>query len=182
VNGLRIAIPGRFTTANLLLSIFFPLVIKKKEMVFSEIEQAVLQNQVDAGLIIHENRFTYASRGLKKIADMGELWEKSTGAPLPLGCIVVRRDLDDERKQRVNDLVRSSIQAAFDHPETAMPYVKAHAQEMDEKIMRQHIDLYVNKFSLDLGAEGKKAIKLMFRKGREHDLIPPVMTPVFINE
>jgi 1,4-dihydroxy-6-naphthoate synthase len=182
VKDLKIAIPGRYTTANLLLSIFFPMAEKKGELLFSDIEESVLSGRFDAGLIIHESRFTYASRGLKKIADMGELWEKTTGMPLPLGCIVIRRTIPIEIKRQVNSLIRESIQAAFNDRKRAMPFVKDYAREMDEMVMQQHIDLYVNKFSLDLGTEGKKAIELMFRKGKEHGLIPSIMNSVFMSE
>ncbi len=178
---LSIAIPGKFTTANLLLSIFFPEAKKKTEMIFSAIEGEVLNGNYDAGLIIHENRFTYASRGLKKIADMGVCWEEQTGTPVPLGCIVIKRELGGEVHQLVNQLIRESIRLAMENPGRTMPYVKKHAQEMEEHIMKQHIDLYVNKFSLDLGAEGRRAVELLFNKGREHGLLPDVVRPVFMS-
>ena len=182
VHSLSIAIPGIFTTANLLLSIFFHEALQKKEMLFSDIETAVLNDYVDAGLIIHENRFTYASRGLKKIADMGELWEKATGLPIPLGCIVIKRSLHAALQQQVNELIHQSILHAFQNPGGAMTYVAENALEMEEAVMKQHIDLYVNKFSLDLGAEGKKAIELLFKRGNELGLLPAVSSPLFLNK
>jgi len=173
---LRIAIPGRLTTANLLLSIFFPVASNRVEMVFSDIEQAVLEEKADAGLIIHESRFTYAARGLKKIADMGELWEKATGSPIPLGCIIIRRSLGEDICKKVDDLLRESIRTAMENPEGAMSYVKMHAREMEPGVISQHIALYVNKFSLDLGTEGRKAIELLFAKGKDSGLLSPVKT------
>src|SRR6185436_3372014 len=131
IDKLKIAIPGKFTTANLLLSIFFPHAKNKTEMIFSEIENAVLNERVDAGLIIHENRFTYQQKGLKKIADMGELWEEKINAPLPLGCIAVKRNADTGLQRKMDSLINKSIRFAFDHPEKVMDYVKKYSQEMD---------------------------------------------------
>lgn len=158
----KVAIPGELTTANFLLSIAYPKIKKKEILLFSEIEDAVLQGKMDAGLIIHESRFTYQDKGLEKIADLGEFWDKLSGAPIPLGGIVIRRDLPLELQEQVNGLIRKSVEYAFAHPESSMPYVRAHAQEMSEEVMKKHIALYVNAFSIDLGAEGKKAIELLF--------------------
>ena len=180
VRDLKIAIPGRFTTANLLMSIFFPDAKRKTEMLFSSIEDALLKEEADAGLLIHENRFTYASRGLKKIADLGEIWEKATGSPLPLGGIAVRRSLPVEMQQEINSLLGASIRHAVEHPADVMPYVRQHAREMDEEVMRQHIALYVNNFSLDLGTEGQKAVALLLRKGFEFGLLPPAEKEMFV--
>lgn len=159
-----VAIPGELTTANFLLSIAFPGITKKRVMLFSEIEQAVLNGEVDAGLIIHESRFTYQDKGLEKVADLGEFWDNLIHAPIPLGGIVIKRNLPEEIQIQVNDLIRKSVEYAFAHPESSMPYVRAHAQEMSEEVMKKHIALYVNPFSVDLGEEGKKAIELMFSK------------------
>lgn len=158
IPGVTIAIPGQQTTAHLLFSLAFPSAIHKKFMVFSSIEEAVLSGQVDAGVIIHENRFTYQQKGLIRLMDLGEYWEKETGAPIPLGGIVFRRDHDPILQKKANTLIRRSLEYAFRHYPDLPAYVKEHAQEMDERVMRQHIDLYVNDYSLSLGPEGRKAI------------------------
>jgi 1,4-dihydroxy-6-naphthoate synthase len=177
---LRIAIPGKYTTANFLLGYACPLATNTTELLFSDIEAAVLDGRYDAGLIIHENRFTYAERGLKKIVDLGEFWESTTGAPIPLGGIVIRRSLDDEVKQVVNRVLRRSVEYAFAHREASLPYVREHAQEMDEAVMYKHIDLYVNDYSLDLGQEGRKAIEQLFETAAETGVIPQVREPLFL--
>lgn len=158
IKNLAIAIPGENTTANLLFSIAFPGAVNKKIMLFSDIEQAVLNGDVDAGVIIHENRFTYQQKGLVKLIDLGEFWESRTGQPIPLGGIFIRKDIPENIRQQVDQLIHQSLQHAFAQYPVLSPYVKAHAQEMDEAVMRQHIDLYVNEFSLDLGKEGWTAI------------------------
>ncbi len=178
--GLRIAIPGQFTTANFLLGLAFPKALDKTEMLFSEIEPAVLDGDYDAGLIINENRFTYASRGLKKIVDLGEFWEGETGAPIPLGGIVVKRSLPDEVKQAVNRVLRRSVEYAFAHREASLPFVREHAQEMSEDVMYRHIDLYVNEYSVDLGAEGKRAVQLLFEKAAAQGVIPAAARSLFL--
>lgn len=159
VKDLTVAIPGENTTANLLFSIAYPGAVHKKIMLFSDIENAVLSGEVDAGVIIHENRFTYQQKGLVKLTDLGEYWETQTGQPIPLGGIFVRKDIPEDIQQQVDQLIHSSLQHAFAAYPVLSPYVKEHAQEMDEHVMRQHIDLYVNEFSLDLGEEGRTAIE-----------------------
>lgn len=181
IDNLSIAIPGKYTTANLLLSIFFPEANNKTEMVFSEIENAVLNKSFDAGLIIHENRFTYQQKGLLKIADMGELWEQETNSPVSLGCIAVKREHDPSVQKIIDGLLFKSIRFAFDHPEKVMEYVRTYAREMDENVMQQHIQLYVNEFSLDLGTEGKKAIEELFKKGNEKGLLPEIPNKIFVS-
>ncbi|HMI62017.1 MAG TPA: 1,4-dihydroxy-6-naphthoate synthase [Puia sp.] len=161
INSSTIAIPGQQTTAHLLFSLAFPEAKQKEFMVFSDIEDAVLSGKADCGVIIHENRFTYQQKGLTKLMDLGEFWEKETGAPIPLGGIVFRKDLDQTFSKKVNALIRKSLEYAFSHYPTLSNYVKAHAQEMDESVMRQHIDLYVNNYSLSLGKEGEKAIQTL---------------------
>jgi 1,4-dihydroxy-6-naphthoate synthase len=155
-----VAIPGKHTTAYILFKIFYPQITTTKEMIFSEIEQAILNGEVDAGVIIHENRFTYESKGLRKISDLGELWEKQTGQPIPLGGIVIRKNISPEIKKNVNDLLRQSIEFAFAHPESGFDYIKNHAQEMSEEVRKKHIELYVNKYSIDLGENGKNAVRI----------------------
>jgi 1,4-dihydroxy-6-naphthoate synthase len=176
-----VAIPGTYTTANFLLSLAFPQLKNKTEMLFSEIEQAVLDRRVDAGLIIHENRFTYRQKGLKKIMDLGEFWEGLIHAPIPLGGIVARRKFDPELLQKINRCIRKSVEYAFANPEDVMSYVKQHGQEMDENVMKQHIDLYVNDFSIDLGTKGKEAVTILFNKALEQKLISEIVQPISIS-
>jgi 1,4-dihydroxy-6-naphthoate synthase len=177
---LRIAIPGKFTTANFLLGLAFPNAQHKSERLFSEIESAVLNGEFDAGLIIHENRFTYAAKGLKKIVDLGEFWERETGAPIPLGGIVARRGLPHEVQQAVNRLLRRSVEYAFAHREASLPFVRAHAQEMSEEVMYKHIDLYVNDYSIDLGIEGRRAVTTLFERAAASGIIPPFKSELFL--
>ena len=161
---VRVAIPGKYTTANLLLSLAFPEARDKTELVFSDIESAVLDGRFDAGLIIHENRFTYQARGLKKVVDLGEFWERASGAPIPLGGIVIKRSSPSEIQLAMNRVMRRSVDYAFAHPEASRAFVRAHAQEMSEEVMRQHIDLYVNEYSRDLGPEGRRAVHVLFER------------------
>jgi len=177
---LRIAIPGKFTTANFLLGLAFPKARDKTPLVFSEIESALLDERFDAGLIIHENRFTYADKGLKKIIDLGEYWETETGAPIPLGGIVIKRALPGEVKQRVNRVLRRSVEYAFAHRTASLDYVRAHAQEMSDEVMYKHIDLYVNEFSVDLGAEGRRAVELLFERAAATGIIPQPSSSLFL--
>ena len=177
---LRIAIPGKYTTANFLLGLAFPAARDRTELLFSDIEGAVLDGRFDAGLIIHENRFTYAARGLEKIVDLGEFWEAETGAPIPLGGIVIRRSLPDAITQAVNRVVRRSVEYAFAHRTASLPFVREHAQEMSEEVMYRHIDLYVNEYSVDLGPEGRRAVELLFEKARALGVIPPIEPSLFL--
>jgi 1,4-dihydroxy-6-naphthoate synthase len=170
-----VAIPGERTTAHLLFSLAFPMARNKRFMIFSDIEEAVLSGKADCGVIIHENRFTYRQKGLTKLLDLGEFWEKETGAPIPLGGIVFRRDqsrmpthADNPRypanlAEKVNQLIRKSLEYAFANYPTLPDYVRSHAQEMDETVMRQHIDLYVNNYSLTLGKDGENAINTLLQ-------------------
>jgi 1,4-dihydroxy-6-naphthoate synthase len=178
--GVRVAIPGKYTTANFLLSLAFPGARDKTELVFSEIESAVLDGRFDAGLIIHENRFTYEAKGLKKIIDLGEFWESSTGAPIPLGGIVVDRSLPATVQQVMNRVMRRSVEYAFANPEASRAFVRAHAQEMSEDVMRQHIDLYVNEFSVDLGREGRRAVEVLFERAVAAGIIAPRRASLFV--
>ena len=177
---LRIAIPGKYTTANFLLALAFPDARNKRELVFSDIEAAVLDGRVDAGLIIHENRFTYEAKGLKKIIDLGEFWEGSTGAPIPLGGIVINRALPHEAQQAMNRVMRRSVEYAFAHPDASRAFVRAHAQEMDEDVMRRHIELYVNEYSIDLGEEGRRAVKRLFQQAEDVGLIARSDVELFV--
>ena len=179
---IRVAIPGKFTTANLLLSIFYPELTNKTEFVFSGIEEAVLNGDADLGLIIHENRFTYQQKGLFKLDDMGERWETFTGNPIPLGCIAVRRDLPEEVKITLQNAIRRSIEWAYEHPEDGREYISQYAQEMSEEVQKQHIALYVNRFSLDLGEEGRAAVTRLLQLGEESGLLPKRKEPIFVNQ
>ncbi|HEX8243979.1 MAG TPA: 1,4-dihydroxy-6-naphthoate synthase [Longimicrobium sp.] len=169
--GKRIAIPGRNTTANLLLRLFAPDAPAGIEMVYSDIMPAVERGEVDAGLIIHESRFTYPQHGLVKVVDLGEWWERATGLPIPLGGILARRALGAETIQAVDDAIRRSVEHAFAHPADGSAYIRAHAQEMDEAVQRQHIDLYVNRFTADLGSDGEHAIHELFARARAAGII-----------
>jgi 1,4-dihydroxy-6-naphthoate synthase len=179
---LKIAIPGKYTTANFLLSLAFPRATGKCQVLFSEIEGAVLDGTVDAGLIIHENRFTYASKGLKKIIDLGEFWESETGVPIPLGGIVINRALPEDVQHKVNRVMRRSVEHAFANRTASLPFVRANAQEMSEDVMYQHIDLYVNDYSVDLGSEGRRAVEVLFERAGAVGVIPPVSTGLFLGQ
>tara|TARA_B100000575_G_C23116342_1_gene645374 strand:- start:469 stop:1269 length:801 start_codon:yes stop_codon:yes gene_type:complete len=156
-----IAIPGKYTTANLLLSKFFPHVVKKEEILFSEIENAVLNKDVDAGLIIHESRFTYLNKGLIKISDLGQLWEDETNSPIPLGGIVIKKEFPHKLKLQIQNLIKSSVLYAYNNFDETLKFVKKHAQEIDEYVIKKHIDLYVNENSVFLKQNGINAIKFL---------------------
>lgn len=177
----RIAIPGTYTTANLLLSIFYPQWTDKREMLFSEIEAAVVNGEADMGLIIHENRFTYQDKGLVKVDDLGERWEQEFNLPIPLGCIAIRRDIPDAVKRSVARTIRQSTEWALAHPADSSVYVAKHAQEMTPDVQRQHIALYVNGFSVDLGVQGQAAIRHLFQRGHASGLLPECAEPLFVD-
>lgn len=180
VTQARIAIPGVWTTANFLLSLAWPEARHRTPLLFSEIEDAVLRGDFDAGLIIHENRFTYASKGLVKIRDLGEYWEQRTGAPIPLGGIVARRDLPASVLQSVSRVLRRSVAYAFAHPDDSAPYVRRYAQSMDDAVMRQHIGLYVNEFSRSLGEEGRTAVRRLFDEAQARGVIGGYRADLFV--
>ena len=179
---LKIGIPGKYTTANFLLGLAFPEALNKQELVFSDIENAVLDGRVDVGLIIHENRFTYQDKGLKKIIDLGDFWEKETGLAIPLGGIVANRTLPLDVQHKINRVLRRSVEFAFSNPKSGLEYIRSHAQEMSEEVMYKHIDLYVNKYSVELGDEGKKAIKLLFDTATEKNVISEIKEDLFLTE
>ncbi|MBI2283734.1 MAG: 1,4-dihydroxy-6-naphthoate synthase [Bacteroidetes bacterium] len=158
VKDMLIAIPGENTTAHMLFSLAYPDARNKQFLVFHEIEEAVLSGRVDAGVIIHENRFTYQDKGLSKIRDLGEYWEETVKVPIPLGGIIIRKDIDPALQCTIDKLIRKSLEYAFANYPQLPDYVQQHSQEMSEQVMRQHIDLYVNHYSLNLGDEGKKAV------------------------
>ena len=180
LNDALIAIPGKYTTANLLFSIFWPEATHKREYLFSDIPGAILSGEVDAGLIIHETRFTYESLGLLKIADTGERWEELTGMPVPLGGIVVNRRVDEATAARVNRAIRRSIDYAYASPEASVSFIRKYAMESDPEVMREHIELFVNSFSLSLGQEGRAAIERLYAVALEKGVIEPLPERIFL--
>ncbi len=159
INNMHIAIPGVNTTAHMLFSLAYPEAKNKIFLVFHEIEDAVLTGKADAGVIIHENRFTYQQKGLHKVVDLGAYWEETIKVPIPLGGIVMKRSFDTEIQTKVDRLIRKSLEYAFENYPSITDYVRQHSQEMEESVMKQHIDLYVNNYSLQLGEDGKKAVQ-----------------------
>jgi 1,4-dihydroxy-6-naphthoate synthase len=176
----RIAIPGKYTTANLLLSIAWPEARNKTEYLFSDIENALLNDEMDAGLIIHETRFTYFKRGLHKIADMGEYWENLTEMPIPLGAIVINRNIPEEIALKVNRIIRRSIEYAYKDSFASYDFVADNAKEMDSTVMNKHIKLFVNEYTLNLGPKGRDAIESLFRIAREKGVIPVMPGKIFL--
>jgi len=175
-----VAIPGKYTTANFLFSLFFPDLKIKNEMHFSLIEDAVLKGQVDAGVIIHENRFTYADKGLHQIVDLGSKWEEITSSPIPLGGIAVRRSLSQDLKLKINSLVQKSVEYAIANPLSSGAFVKSHAQEMHPEVIMQHIGLYVNNSSIDIGNKGRDSIYMLYEKAKALNLINTLKEPIFL--
>lgn len=178
----KIAIPGQYTTANFLMSLAFPKARNTFEMLFSEIETAILKGKATAGLIIHENRFTYQERGLHKIIDLGEYWEKLTHAPIPLGGIMMKRTLSKAMQRKVNRLIRKSVEYALANrgSESGMAFVKKYAQEMSEDVINKHIDLYVNSYTVDLGPEGREAVNTLFDKAQELGVVQKIKEHIFL--
>ena len=183
IDDQTIAIPGENTTAHLLFSLAYPAAKNKIFKIFNEIEDAVLNEEVHAGVIIHENRFTYHLKGLHKIVDLGEYWEEQLKVPVPLGGIIAKRSLDKKLIQQVDGLIRKSVEYAFEHHHKELAeYVKQHAQEMSEDVMRQHINLYVNNFSIALEEDGKKAVlKLIEVYQQQHPKIKLSANNIFID-
>jgi 1,4-dihydroxy-6-naphthoate synthase len=180
ITASSIAIPGTFTTANLLFSMAWPDAQDKRLYHFSDIERAILDNEVDAGLIIHETRFTYAQKGVMKLADMGVYWERLTGMPVPLGAIVVRRDLDMDTALKVNGILRRSLEYAYSDSLASYTFVSSNAKGMDSNAMNSHIRLYVNEFTRDLGDDGKTAIRHFFKVATERGVIPALPVDIFL--
>ena len=173
--GAKVAIPGRLTTASMLFRMYSSASSPELvEMRFDTIMAAVASGEVDGGVIIHESRFTYAEQGLVCVQDLGQWWEETTGHPIPLGCIAARRSLGQERIAVIDRAIRSSIMWADEHPEECLPYIRQFAQEMEPQVMRDHIGLYVNDYSKDLGLSGREAIETFLRLGREAGILPAV--------
>lgn len=177
----KVAIPGKNTTAHILFSLAYPNATNKRFMIFSDIEDSVINEGVDYGVIIHENRFTYKEKGLYKITDLGEYWEQQTGLPIPLGGIVAKRTLDSTICKKLDSLIKRSIEYAFLNYPLITEYVKQHSQEMSEGVMRQHIDLYVNNYSLNLGAGGQSAVMKLMQAYLSNNPGTTLTNPVFSN-
>ena len=182
LRGKRIAIPGRRTTAALLLRLFDPELTDLPVMAFDDIMAATRDGVVDAGLIIHESRFTYAQYGLHEVVDLGAWWERNTGHAIPLGGIVARRALGGPRLRAIETAIRNSLAHAYERPADIWDTVRAHAQEMDDDVMRQHIDLYVNDFTRDYGQEGEAAIRRLLTTAEEIGAVPRADLPLFAQE
>ncbi len=172
LQGKHIAVPGLRTTAYLLLSLFAPSDVRITALRFDRIMPALAAGEFDAGLIIHESRFTYADHGLVALADVGSLWEKETELPLPLGLIAARRELGVPLLREIEKAVSDSVRHAFAHPEASSAYVREHAQELSEEVCRQHIGLYVNQQSVDIGEQGRRAVELLLQRGIDVGLLP----------
>jgi len=177
-----IAVPGTLTTAHLLLRLYDPSLTNIKVMPFDRIMDAVATGDAAAGLIIHESRFTYPLYKLEKLLDLGEWWEGFSGLPIPLGGILGRRSLGDETLLRVESGIRESLRYARSHPDEVLAYCRQHSQEMDETVMMQHIDLYVNDFSLDLGQEGLAAVQRLFAEAEQRGIFPRSERPLLAGE
>ena len=182
IPNVKIAIPGTHTTANLLLSIAYPKADKKVEYLFSDIEEAILSNEVDAGVIIHETRFTYQKKGLQKIIDLGEYWQETTKGPLPLGGIVINRKLDRNIQIFIENLIKESVQYAMKQPNSTLPFIKNYSAELDEEVISQHISLYVNDYSTEMGKEGQEAIKRLFKEGSKAGCFSMPENDIFVSE
>ncbi|RLD43642.1 MAG: 1,4-dihydroxy-6-naphthoate synthase [Bacteroidetes bacterium] len=176
----RIAIPGINTTANLLMKLAFPDYQNKVEMLFSDIEKAIIDGSIDAGLIIHESRFTYEAKGLFKVIDIGEYWENITNTPTPLGGILAKRELGKDLILKINRVLKRSVEFAFNNPKSSFEFIRQHSQEMSEEVMYKHIELYVNHYSLDLGEAGRNAVKTLFNKAKEAGYISEVHNELFL--
>ncbi len=179
LRGARVAIPGQNTTAFLLLSLYAEG-FEPVEVCYDRILPLVAQGEVEAGLIIHESRFTYPQYGLAKLVDLGEWWEGETGLPLPLGGILARRDLGEDLIRSLDEAVRRSLEYAWAHPEETLPYLKAHAQELSEEVIWAHVRTYVNEFSREVGEEGEKAVARLFAEAEARGLLPASKAPLFL--
>ena len=179
LRGKKIAIPGQLTTANLLLQLHSEGYEDVLILPFDQIMAAVAQGRADAGVIIHESRFTYQQHGLKQVLDLGQWWEDETEHPIPLGGILAKRTLGAPLINKIDTALRQSIEYAYAHAQEPQNYIKHHAQELDDDVVRNHIDLYVNNFSVDLGNEGIQAVKFLLLRAEERGLIPACELPLF---
>ena len=180
LSGKKIAIPGKLTTAALLLRLFNPGLDNLVLMPFHRIMEATQTGEVDAGLIIHESRFTYPEYGLHKVLDLGEWWEQTTGHPIPLGGILARRELGEHRIRTIDNALKASVEYAHANPKEVRGYIRQHAQEMDEQVMQQHINLYVNDYTLDYGPEGEAALEDLYTRAEAAEIVPHSDKPLFM--
>lgn len=180
LQGKTIAIPGRYTTAHLLMRLYNPALENFLEMPFHEIMDAVMTGRADAGVIIHESRFTYQGFGLHQLVDLGQWWENETGLPIPLGGIVAKRSLGADTIRTIEQALAAGVEYARSNPAAATQYIREHAQEMNEQVCAAHIGLYVNDFSQQLGAEGEQAITELLRRAEQAGIIPASKTPLFV--
>ena len=171
-SALKIGIPGKYTTASLLFQMFAPHCTNLVEMSFENIMTAISKGELDAGVIIHESRFTYAQQGLVCLQDLGRWWEETSGQPIPLGCIAARRSYGKAVISEIDQAIRSSLEKAYENPQGCLPYIRQHAQEIDEKVVQDHIGLYVNEYSLELGNEGIQAVSTFLERGRKAGILP----------
>lgn len=176
----KILIPGRETTANLLFSMAYPDYTNKTECLFSEIEPRILSGEYDAGVIIHENRFTYAERGFAMLRDMGDFWEGETHTPIPLGAITIRRDVPDDLKKTIDQLLRQSIEYANAHPQASNSFIHEYAQAIEDDVLKKHIALFVNDFSISLGRQGRTAIETLYRRAKSVGIISEEPKDIFV--
>lgn len=179
LRGKKIAIPGQLTTANLLLQLYGDGYEDLLILPFEKIMTAVQKGEAAAGVIIHESRFTYQQSGLKQVLDLGQWWEKDSGCPIPLGGILARRSLGTPLINKIDAALRQSVHYAYAHPDEPRHYIKKYAQELEDEVIRSHIGLYVNDFSIDLGQEGITAITTLFQRAEDRGLIPPCDLPLF---
>ena len=179
LRGKKIAIPGQLTTANLLLQLYSAGYEELLILPFDQIMTAVKQGQADAGVIIHESRFTYQQHGLHQVLDLGQWWEEESGYPIPLGGILAKRSLGNDLINKIDRALRKSIEYAYANPDEPQSYIKQHSQELEDDVVRSHIGLYVNNFSLDLGDEGIKAVTCLLRRAEERGIIPTCELPLF---
>ena len=183
LRGRTIAVPGTLTTAFLLLQIFDPQLAERVVvMPFHRIVRAVAEGEADAGLIIHESRFTYQREGLTQVLDLGEWWERETGLPIPLGCIIARRALGGDLVRKTEGLIRESLAYARNHPDETREYIRSHARELEDSVIDRHVGLYVNEFSLDIGEEGIHAVEELFKRAAVQGIIAGSARPLFLND
>ena len=180
--GRRIAVPGKLTTANLLLQLYGAGYDDLLVVPFDQIMPVLRRGEADAGVIIHESRFTYRDSGFHEVLDLGAWWETDTGLPIPLGGILARRDLGSATIQAAERAIRSSLEYARQHPHEPRAYIREHAQELDEQVIDAHIKLYVNDFSLDLGEEGVAAVGALMARAQERGLVPKSVEPLFLTD
>jgi 1,4-dihydroxy-6-naphthoate synthase len=176
----RVAIPGKYTTAAFLMRFAFPTIHRYEELLFSKIPQAVKEGEVDAGVLIHESRFTYREQGLCLLADLGAIWEKRTGLPIPLGCIAVSRSLTPDVQERFARVMRRSVEYALNNPSKSRTFVKRYSQELSDAVIDKHIDMFVNSSTVSLGAEGRNALQFLMNEAMQRGLISSLPERIFL--